>query len=118
MEAPGANYDAFIGIEAHGGNYDGRASVATHIEWSEAYNYAVLWHNLAASTNAQTYYMNFWRDDQVQLFDGAWRIAQELEKPLWNDIIDYVNANKAPGTPNMRKIPLLEVFTAIYDGIQ
>jgi len=29
-----------------------------------------------------------------------------------------VNANKAAGTSSMRMIPLLEVFCAVYDGIQ
>jgi hypothetical protein len=118
MEAPGAAYDIFLGIEAHGGTYDGRASVATHIEYSDAYGYATLWHNLAASTGAQTHYANFWRNDPALLFGGAWRAAQDLEVPLWDGIIDYVNANKAGGTPTMRLVPWLQVFCAVYDGIQ
>ena len=130
LEAPGASYDAFIGTEAHGGSYTngadlvGRASVLANTTQysppaqSGANVYALLWHNLAGATGAQTYYMNFWRDDQPQLFGSAWRAAQEPEKPLWTSILTYVNANKAVGTQDMRMVPLLEVFCAVYDGIQ
>jgi len=130
LEAPGASYAAFIGTEAHGGSYTngadlvGRASVLANTTQysppaqSGANVYALLWHNLAGATGAQTYYMNFWRNDPALLFGSAWRAAQEPEKPLWTTIIDYVNANKAVGTSSMRMIPLLEVFCAVYDGIQ
>lgn len=118
MEAGGAAYDAFLGIEAHGGNYGGRASVQEHITWSDAYGYAVLWHNLAASTGAQTYYANFWRNDPSETFGSDWRAAQDSEIPLWDAIIDHVNANKAAGTPTMRLVPWLQVWCAVYDAIQ
>lgn len=130
MEAPGASYDAFIGIEAHGGVFTvgsdpvGRASVQTNTtqyaapEPADAYAYALLWHDLAASTGAQTHYMSFWRNDPPQVFGADWRAAQVPEMPLWDGIVDYVNANKAAGTPAMRLIPLLSVFCAVYDAIQ
>jgi len=124
MEAGGAAYDTFIGIEAHGGSYTngadlvGRASVQEHITWSEANNYALLWHNLAAGTGAQTHYMTFWRNDPPRLFDAAWRAAQEPEKIAWDTIFAYVNANKVAGSNDMRRVPLLEVFCKVYDGIQ
>jgi hypothetical protein len=124
MEAPGASYDAFIGIEAHGDTVFigsdpvGRASVQTHLTWSDGYGYALLWHNLAASTGAQTHYMSFWRNDPAEVFGADWRAAQVPELPLWDGIIDYVNANRAAGTPAMRLVPLLSVFCAIYDAIQ
>lgn len=130
MQAGGASYDAFIGTEAHGGSYThgadpvGRASVLANTTQysppaqSGANVYALLWHNLAASTGAQTYYLNFWRNDPALLFGSAWRAAQEPEKPLWTSILTYVNANKAAGTSDMRMVPLLEVFCAVYDGIQ
>jgi len=124
MEAAGAAYDTFIGIEAHGGSYTngadtvGRASVQEHITWSEANNYALLWHNLAASTGAQTHYMTFWRNDPPRLFGAAWRAAQEPEKIAWDTIFAYVNANKVAGSNDMRRVPLLEVFCKVYDGIQ
>lgn len=130
MQEVGASYHSFIGTEAHGGSYTngadlvGRASVLANTTQyaapapSGANTYALLWHNLAASTDAQTYYMNFWRNDPELLFGSAWRAAQEPEKPLWTSIIDYVNANKDAGTSNMRMIPLLEVFCSVYDAIQ
>lgn len=117
MEAGGADYDLFLGIEAHGGDYDGRASVQTHITFSDAYGYALLWHNLAASTGAQTFYGNFWRNDAAETFGSAWRASCDVEAPLWDGIIDYVNANRAGGTPAMRLVPWLQVFMAIYDAI-
>lgn len=117
MEAGGASYDVFIGTEAHGGDYGGRASVGAHIEFSGAYAFALLWHNLAASTGADTFYANFWRDDTAQIFGSSWRAAQDLEGPLWDGIIDYVNANRTPGTPAMRLIPWLQVYAAVYDAI-
>lgn len=130
MEAPGAAYDAFIGIEAHGGLYYvdgdpvGRASVKTNTDAyvpgqpSDAHAYALLWHNLAASTGAQTHYMSFWRNDPPRVFGAAWRAAQVPELPLWDGIVDYVNANRAAGTQAMRLVPLLTVFCAVYDAIQ
>ena len=120
MEAGGASYDALVGIEAHGGSYGSppRASVQEHITFSDAYGYALLWHNLAASTGAQTHYMNFWRNDTAEVFGASWRAAQDIEMPLWNGIVDHVNANRAGGTPTMRLVPLLQVFCAVYDAIQ
>lgn len=118
LGAQGASYAAFIGTEAHGGTFDGRASVQQHIDWSNAYGYALQWHNLAASAGAQTYYMNFWRDDQAQVFGADWRADQAAEMTAWTGILNHVNANKAGGTSNMRMIPLLEVFCAVYDAIQ
>lgn len=120
LTAGGSNsYDLFLGIEAHGGVYeDGRASVAAHIEFSDAYGYALLWHNLAASKGCQTFYANFWRNDAAELWGSSWRASCNLEAPLWDGIIDYVNANRAGGTPAMRLVPWLQVFMAIYDAIQ
>lgn len=126
MEAPGASYDLFLGIEAHGGSYGSpaRASVQTNTTAyspptpADAYVYALLWHNLAAETGAQTFYANFWRDDTAETFGSSWRSAQNDEIPLWDGIIDYVNANRDGGTPAMRLVPFLQVFCAIYDAIE
>jgi hypothetical protein len=132
MEAPGASYDAFVGTEAHGGTYFvgddpvGRSSVIDAVtQWvppapasDNVYVYALLWHNLAASTGAQTHYMSFWRNDPPEIFGADWRAAQVPEIPLWDGIVDYVNAHRAAGTPAMRLVPLLSVFCAIYDAIQ
>lgn len=131
MEAGGADYDVFIGIEAHGGDYGSspsRASVQTHYQYSDARGYALLWHNLAASTGAQPFYANFWRDDTTLTFGAAWRASHTVvidasdanltEPQLWDSIIDHVNANRAVGTPAMRLVPWLQVFLAIYDAIQ
>jgi hypothetical protein len=117
MQANGASYDLFLGIEAHGGSYGGRASVQEHITWSNANRYALLWHDLAASTGAQTFYANFWRDDPARRFDAAWRSSQDIEAPLWDGIIDYVNVNRARETPPMILLPWLQVFMAVYDAI-
>jgi hypothetical protein len=118
MQASGASYDLFLGTEAHGGSYDGRASVQAHITGSNAYGYALLWHALAANTGAQTFYANFWRDDPARRFDSAWRSAQDIEAPLWDGIIDHVNAHRARGTRPMLLVPWLQVFMAVYDAIE
>lgn len=119
LETSGSTgYDLFLGTEAHGGVYNGRASVQEHITWSDAFGHALLWHNLAASKGAQTFYSNFWRNSPGNLFDAAWRASLNDEAPLWDSIIDHVNANKDSGTPDMRLVPWLEVFMAVYDGIQ
>ena len=122
LTAGGADYDMFLGTEAHGGGYDGYVdlnSVAAHIQYSDAYGYATLWHNLAASAGAQySFYSNFWRNDPTETFGASWRAAQNVEAPLWDGIIDYVNANKAPGTPTMHLVPWLQVFMAVYDAIE
>lgn len=118
MQASGASYDLFLGTEAHGGSYDGRASVQAHITGSNAYGYALLWHALAANTGAQTFYGNFWRDDPARRFDSAWRSAQDIEAPLWDGIIDHVNAHRARGTRPMLLVPWLQVFMAVYDAIE
>lgn len=122
MEADGASYDAFIGIEGYGGSYEeGRQSVRQHVTWSDAHGHAVLWHDLAYSAGCTNiFYGNFWRDaipTGSPVFDSGWRAAQNLEKPYWDALIDYVNSNKATGSPNMRLIPWLEVFMAVYDAI-
>ena len=120
MEAPGASFDLFLGIEAHGGDYDGRASVGG-IANTDAGPWGTLWHNLAASTGAQTFYGNFWRNAipvGAPVWDSAWRAAQDIEAPLWDEIIDYINANRAVGTTAMRLVPWLQVFMAVYDAIQ
>lgn len=117
MEAPAAAFDLFCGIEASGGDEGGRQSVQTHITFSGAFLYAQLWADLAASTGAETYYANFWRDDAAQLFDADWRLDNNLEIPLWDSIITDANANRAAGTPPLRVVPLLEVFLATWDAI-
>jgi hypothetical protein len=117
LEAPGASYELFAGIEAHGGN-TGRKTVQEHINYSDAYIYATLWHNLAASAGAQTFYGNFWQDDTAEVWGADWRASCDVEAPRWNGIIDYVNANKAGGTGTMYLIPWLQVYMAIYDAIQ
>lgn len=121
LTAAAANsFDLFLGIEAHGGAEGSppRASVQTHITFSDAYGHALLWHNLAASKGAQTYYASFWRDDTAEIFGASWRSAQNDEAPLHDAIIDYVNANRAGGTPAMRLVPWLQVFMAVYDAIE
>jgi hypothetical protein len=92
--------------------------VQTHITFSDAYGAALLWHNLAASRGAQTFYSNFWRDDTAEIFGSSWRASCDLEAPLWDGIIDDVNANRAGGSPAMRLVPWLQVFMAIYDAIE
>lgn len=121
LTAGGASsFDLFLGIEAHGGSYGspGRASVQEHITFSDGYGNALLWHNLAASKGAQTFYGNFWRNDTAEVWGSSWRASCDLEAPLWDGIIDSVNANRAGGTPAMRLVPWLQVFMAIYDAIQ
>lgn len=123
MEAPGASFDLFLGTEAHGGGYTGwvagqGSSVLAHIQWSDAYGYALRWHNLAASTGAKTFYSNFWRSDPSETFGSAWRAAQEQEVAPWDGIIDHVNANRAGGTAPMRLVPWLQVFMAVHDAIR
>ena len=121
MEAPGASFDLFLGTEAFGGDFDGRASVGGIAENPDIGPWAVLWHNLAASTGAQPFYANFWRNAipiGAPVWDSSWRSAQDIEAPLWDGIIDYVNANRAGGTPQMRLVPWLQVYMAIYDAIQ
>ena len=120
LQAPGAHYDAFLGVEAQGGGYGSppRCSVQAHIAWSDAHTYATLWHNLAAGTGARTFYANVWCNDPLRAFDAAWRAAQDLEAPLWDDIIDHVNTHRSAGTPEMRLVPWLQMFNAVYDAIQ
>jgi hypothetical protein len=129
LSEPGASADLFLGTEAFGGSYGspGRASVHGHIQFSDAYGYALLWHNLAASTGAQTFYSNFWRNDMDEVFGSSWRNSHNVpvsapynltEVELWNSIIDHVNANRAGGTREMRLVPWLEVMLAIYDAIE
>lgn len=129
LSEPGASAELFLGTEAFGGSYGspGRASVHGHIQFSDAYGYALLWHNLAASTGAQTFYSNFWRNDLDEEFGSSWRNSHNVpvsapynltEVELWNSIIDHVNSNRAEGTPAMRLVPWLEVFLAVYDAIE
>ena len=135
MEAGGADYDAFLTIEAHGGSYAGRTSVVEHIRWSDSYAVGVQWMNLAASTGAQTYFANFWRNDSARVFGADWRAshsvviwdgagggntgAQNLtELEAYNNLLDTINANRAGGTPVVRLVPWLDVFLAVYDAIQ
>lgn len=134
MEAGGADYDAFLTIEAHGGSYGGRASVVEHMRWSDSYAVGVQWMNLAASTGAQTYLANFWRTDSAQVFDAAWRnshttviwtgggggdtrAANLTELQAWDNLIDTINANRAGGTPVVRLVPWLQVHLAVWDAI-
>jgi len=128
MEAPGAAYDVFLGIEAAGGVHQGRSSVWEHIYWSQAREYALLWHNLAASTGARPAYANFCRDDTAELFDDAWWdshfvTVDPANSPLdelehWDSIIDYVNANRDEGTPAMVLVPWMQVFLAVHTAIK
>lgn len=119
MENPAFPVDIFIGIEA--GDYfagSTRTTVQQHIVYSDAYGYALLWHNLAASRGAQTFYMSFPCNDPSETFGSGWRADLDVEGPRWDGIIDDVNANRDGGTPAMRLIPLVHVFAAIYDAIQ
>ena len=126
LQAPGAAYDLFLGIEAHGGSYGspGRASVAAQLDTyggpppAAGYDFGVRWHNAAAATGAQPFYANFWRNDSAQLYGSSWRASLNDEAPLWDGLIDYINANRNPGTPAMRLVPWLQVWMAIYDAIQ
>lgn len=119
MEAPGASFDMFLGIEAFGGSYGSppRSSVVEHITFSNGYAFALLWHNLAASTGAQTFYANFWRDAQDEDWNANWRATCEPEAVHWDGIIDYVNANRDEGSPAMRLVPWLQVMAAVWDAI-
>jgi hypothetical protein len=134
MEAGGADYDAFVTIEAHGGDYGGRASVVEHMRWSDSYGLGVQWMNLAASTGAQTYLANFWRTDTAQTFGADWRnshttviwtgggggdsrAANLTELQAWDNLLDTINANRAGGTPVVRLVPWLQVHLAVWDAI-
>ena len=135
LEADGASFDLFLGIEAHGGNYGSspsRTSVLTHVQ-NGGLEAALNWHNLAASTGAQTFYANFWRNDTEELWSTSWRNAHSTlvnpgdptppydsltELEFWDWIIDYVNENKDIGTPDIRLVPWLQVYLAIYDAIE
>lgn len=118
LQAGGADYDLFIGGEAHG-PYEGKYTVNAHILFSDAYGYAVTWHNAAAAAGCQTWYFNFWRvDETAPSFGSVWRSDQNAELVYWNNLIDHVNANRAGGTPAMRLLPFLQVFMAVYDAIQ
>lgn len=118
LEAGGASYDAFIGIEAS--DYylgSSRSTVQQFISFGNAFQFALEWHNAAAATGAQTYYGNFCRNDTAELFDASWRAAQDAEVLLWDSIIDDVNANKDVGTPDMLLVPWAQALMAVWDGI-
>lgn len=86
-----------------------RVPLATTIEWHHSADWAERWLELAAGANprVQGYLYETWDDldDARTGSTQAWRDRILADLPLWQGIVDQVNAARPPGTPPMRLIP-------------
>ncbi|WP_072747131.1 hypothetical protein [Oceanicella actignis] len=123
---------------------DGRAALATgayeavvlteavplqnHLTWSDTYGYAKRFYDLAVGANpeARVYMYETWHDirsgtgvdvpyDEGDSVPWRERLAQDL--PKWQGIVDHVNANRAPGQPEMQLIPAGQAMARMHDTI-
>ena len=119
-----AKYDMLVLTE--------RASLSNTLPWHNSEKMALQWFNLAQSDGnggkgAETILYATWvdidsgpghpnphKDPEAHI---PFRQRLPLEMARWEQIADYVNANKPAAAPKMRVIPSPLVMAAIYDAI-
>ena len=93
----------------------------TNVEWNDTSGFALNFHNLAYENNpdVQTYFYETWHG--FDFFDGdlaAWRASLDDYLPMWEGVVDEVNANRAPGSKEMLLVPGGQAMAQIYDAIE
>lgn len=103
-----------------------RVSLPGPMEYHNSKGEALRWFNHAwqngdAGRGAETILYATWVDIKGDQKDPeghlSWRERLLLESRRWMQILDYVNSNRAQGTPPMRLIPGTLIFLDVYDQI-
>ncbi|WP_052261572.1 Ig-like domain-containing protein, partial [Ruegeria sp. ANG-S4] len=101
----------------------------SHLTWSESVEHAKRFYDLAVTSNPDTrvYVYETWHSllsgtGQDVPFDSnghiPWRDRLDQDLKEWESIVEYVNANKSPGQPDMHLIPAGQAMGNLYDAIQ
>jgi len=93
-----------------------RVPLATTVEWHESSGYATRWVELAAKANPEVkpYLYQTWDDiDDAQ----AWRDRIVADLPIWQKIVDDVNASLPDLKNPMRLVPAGAAMVHLHDAI-
>lgn len=107
---PGHALDALVLTE--------RVPLATTIEYHDSGRYALDWVQAARQGNpqVQSYLYQTW--DDIDTGDGrAWRDRILADLPLWQGIVQQVNAGLPPEAPPMQLVPAGLGMVRLYDAI-
>ncbi|MEE2860103.1 MAG: calcium-binding protein [Paracoccus sp. (in: a-proteobacteria)] len=106
-------YDALILTEA--------VPLETNVEWNDTSGYALKFLNLAhaVNPNIQSYLYETWNG--FDFFNGdlkAWRKSLDMFSPVWEGVVDKVNAARPDGSKEMLLIPAGQAMAILYDAIE
>ena len=106
-------YDAVIMTEA--------IPLETNVEWNDTSGNALKFLNLAYQHNAgvQTYLYETWHGFNFYNQDlAAWRASLDTMSPVWEGVVDRVNAGRPAGSKEMLLIPAGQAMANLYDAIE
>ena len=114
------SYDAVILTEA--------IPLRNHLQWSGTSEFARKFHQLALSKNpsARFFIYETWHSldsgtgKTIQWDDLdhiPWRNRLDMDLPLWQGIVDDLNAAKPRSAPRVQLIPVGQAFARLYDEI-
>ena len=99
-----------------------------HLRWSDTNGYAKRFYDLAADANpnARVHLYESWHDIRsgagvdIEYDDGdgvPWRTRIDQDLPKWESVVDHVNAERAPGQPEMLLVPAGQAMARMHDEI-
>ncbi|WP_156118140.1 calcium-binding protein, partial [Paracoccus sp. PAMC 22219] len=106
-------YDALILTEA--------VPLETNVQWNDTSGYVLKFLSLAHASNPdiQTYLYETWNG--FDFFNGdlkAWRASLDRFSPIWEGVVDEVNAARPSGSKEMLLIPAGQAMANLYDAIE
>ncbi|WP_373946874.1 family 16 glycosylhydrolase [Paracoccus marcusii] len=106
-------YDALILTEA--------VPLETNVQWNDTSGYALKFLTLAHATNPgiQSYLYETWNG--FDFFNGdlkAWRASLDRFSPIWEGVVDKVNAARPTGSKEMLLVPAGQAMANLYDAIE
>ncbi|MBM1310757.1 hypothetical protein JQT66_10995 [Sulfitobacter mediterraneus] len=102
--------------------------LANHVTWSDSSFFAQSYAELAIAANpaAQVFVMETWHSlksgtgeavDHDEGADVPWRSRIDADLPVWERIVDEINAGLPRGVPAARLIPAGQAMGRLYDAI-
>ena len=117
---PSGDYEVVVMTEA--------VPLDNHLRWSDTNGYAKRFYDLAADANpnARVHLYESWHDIRsgtgvdIEYDDGdgvPWRTRIDQDLPKWESVVDHVNAERAPGQPEMLLVPAGQAMARMHDEI-
>jgi len=93
--------------------------ILDHATWSDSSAYALLWRDLAVSSNAnaRVYLYEIWPSFEVEPVVAAWHDRIANERAIFEGIVDHVNAERSAG-PEMHIIPGGQALARMQEEIE